>query len=496
MAGSGNIAADPRAAERSEALAALGLLDTQAERDFDTITQLAAELLGCPIALMSLIDTQRQWFKSRYGLQISETPLEQSFCRVPVRMDRPLVVADALADPQFRDNPLVRGDPNIRFYAGVPLRVATRPEGAPVPIGTLCAIDNQAREPSPQDLQVLETLARVLETLLAARVSEARARYVAEQYRLALTEQDRLHRQLQQAERMAQIGSWRYNLVDGSVEWSPQLYAIYELPVGKPMKADEAYSFFPPDDRDRLQGALEETVRTGRGFDVEVTMVTAMLEERRVRSLGEVETKDGEAVAVFGVFQDITDRHELEATLRHAAEVDDLTHLASRKRCTAQLDETIARSVEEGTPMALVLVDLDHFKAVNDRCGHAAGDDVLRRAGAALRASWLAGSFAGRLGGDEFVLLLTEQDLLADLPATLARLLGTLRQVVPCHGAPDGPLRVSGTLGAAWLAPDCADRAQLMSRADEALYRAKAHARGTGAIAGTDGIVMADVLPA
>jgi diguanylate cyclase (GGDEF)-like protein len=128
---------------------------------------------------------------------------------------------------------------------------------------------------------------------------------------------------------------------------------------------------------------------------------------------------------------------------------------------------------------------------VNDRCGHAAGDDVLRRAGAALRASWLAGSFAGRLGGDEFVLVLTEPQLLADLPATLARLLGSLQQTVPCSGDGDGPIRVSGTLGAAWLAPDSADRATLMGHADEALYRAKAHARGTAAIAGAGQIVTA-----
>lgn len=480
---------DPRTEERLQALRALEILDTPPERDFDVVAQLAAELLGCPIAMVSLIDTQRQWFKARYGLEVSETPLEQSFCRVPVRLNRSLLVPDAQADPQFRDHPLVQGDPNIRFYAGVPLRINARPDRDPVPIGTLCAIDNQARVARPQDLRVLESLGQVLETLLAARLSEARARHVADQYAQALAEKDRLHRQLEQAERMAQIGSWRMTLADGRVEWSPQLYAIYELPPGSVVVADEAYSFFPPEDRARLQDAVAQTLATSRGFDVEVTMVTAMLQERRVRSLGEMELQDGEPVAVFGVFQDITERHELESALREAADVDELTRLGSRKRCNAHLDQTIARCLAEGAPLALVLIDLDHFKAVNDRCGHAAGDDVLRRAGQALRASWLAGSFAGRMGGDEFVLLLTEPDLLADLSGTMRRLLTTLRQDVECPGM-KAPIAVSGTLGAAWLAPDCADRASLMSRADQALYQAKNAVRGTAAIAGQDGTLI------
>ncbi|WP_121116143.1 diguanylate cyclase domain-containing protein [Croceibacterium ferulae] len=485
-----NTRIDPRAEDRVQALGMLEILDSPPDREFDLIAQLAAELLGCPIALVSLIDAQRQWFKARYGLQVSETPLEQSFCRVPVRLNRPLIVPDAQADPQFRDNPLVKGDPNIRFYAGVPLRIETRPDRPPVPIGTLCAIDNQARQATSQDLQVLETLGQVLETLLAARLAEARARHVAEQYGQALAEKERLHRQLQQAERLAQIGSWRFTVADERVEWSPQLYSIFELPPGSAIAVEEAYDFFPPEDRQRLQDAVDQTVRTGRGFDVEVTMVTAMLQERRVRSLGEMELQDGQAVAVFGVFQDITERHELETALREAADVDELTRLGSRKRCNAHLDQTIARCQADGAPLVLVLIDLDHFKAVNDQCGHAMGDEVLRRAGQALRASWLAGSFAGRMGGDEFVLLLTEPDLLADLPGTMRRLLATLRQDVECPGA-KAPIAVSGTLGAAWLAPDCMDRATLMSRADQALYQAKNAIRGTAAIAGQEGALIA-----
>jgi len=480
---------DPRVEERLQALGALEILDTPPEREFDLVAQLAAELLGCPIAMVSLIDAQRQWFKARYGLQISETPLEQSFCRVPVRLNRPLLVPDAQADPQFRDHPLVKGDPNIRFYAGVPLRIAAQPDRDPVPIGTLCAIDNQAHGARPHDLRVLEGLGQVLEALLAARLSEARARHVAEQYGQALVEKGRLHRQLQQAERLAQIGSWRFTLADGQVEWSPQLYAIYELPPGSVITSEEAYSFFPPEDRARLQDAVDQAVSTNSGFDVEVTLVTAMLQERRVRSIGEVESRDGQPVAVFGVFQDITERHELESALREAADVDELTRLGSRKRCNAHLDQTIARCLAEGAPLALILIDLDHFKAVNDQCGHAAGDEVLRHAGQALRACWLAGSFAGRMGGDEFVLLLTEPDLLADLPGTMRRLLATLRQEVQCAGA-RAPIQVSGTLGAAWLSADCADRATLMSRADQALYRAKNAVRGTAAIAGQDGALI------
>ena len=140
-------------ARRLAVLNAYQVLDTPPDPTLDTLTRLASRLIGVPVALVSLVDERRQWFKSRHGLQASQTPREVAFCDHVVRSGEPLVVEDALADPRFRDNPLVTGDPYVRFYAGVPLRV---PQG--VVLGTLCAIDHQPRALDAEQLQTLREL--------------------------------------------------------------------------------------------------------------------------------------------------------------------------------------------------------------------------------------------------------------------------------------------------------------------------------------------------
>jgi len=147
----------PDEPQRSALLDSLNLLDTAPEPVFDRVTRLAARLLGVPIALFSLVDTDRQWFKSRVGLDIAETPRDQAFCAHAILGSAPLVVEDAARDERFRDNPLVAGAPKVRFYAGVPIRTA----GGHA-IGTLCAIDSRPRALAPEDLQVLEDLADIV----------------------------------------------------------------------------------------------------------------------------------------------------------------------------------------------------------------------------------------------------------------------------------------------------------------------------------------------
>lgn len=127
--------------ERLRALADYEILDTDPETQFDALTKLAAIVLGVPIALVSLVDANRQWFKSRFGLGATETTRDVSFCGYAVALDAPLIVPDAFCDERFADNPLVTGAPHVRFYAGVPLR---SDDG--FVLGTLCAIDQEPRE--------------------------------------------------------------------------------------------------------------------------------------------------------------------------------------------------------------------------------------------------------------------------------------------------------------------------------------------------------------
>jgi len=153
----------PDESERLASLRALGLLDTEAEERFDRITHLARVLFDVPIVLISLVDADRQWFKSRQGLQAKETAREVSFCGHAILGAEIFEIPDATADARFRDNPLVSGAPDVRFYAGAPL---SAPDGHR--IGTLCLVDRKPRQLTQTQRQVLKELAVLVEHEIAA----------------------------------------------------------------------------------------------------------------------------------------------------------------------------------------------------------------------------------------------------------------------------------------------------------------------------------------
>jgi diguanylate cyclase (GGDEF)-like protein len=150
-------------ANRLDTLRALKILDTSPEERFDRLTRLAKRLFGVPIALVSLVDEDRQWFKSCQGLDASETARDISFCGHAILGESVFLITDAARDKRFHDNPLVTDAPFIRFYAGCPLKV---PNGSK--LGTLCIIDREPREFSEDDIALLEDLARMAEQELAA----------------------------------------------------------------------------------------------------------------------------------------------------------------------------------------------------------------------------------------------------------------------------------------------------------------------------------------
>jgi len=167
--------AQPRELSRLAALLRYEILDTPEDSVFDDFTKLASQICDTPIALISLVDDRRQWFKSRVGLDVSETPREISFCTYTIAGDEIFEVPDTLQDPRFSNNPLVLGDPQIRFYAGAPL---TTPDG--YNLGTLCVIDRQPRRLSAEQREILERLGRQVirlfeQQLLAHRHAEQAA---------------------------------------------------------------------------------------------------------------------------------------------------------------------------------------------------------------------------------------------------------------------------------------------------------------------------------
>lgn len=242
---------DARLAE----LRSLNVLDTIAEERFDRLTRMARRLFGVDVALVSLVDENRQWFKSCAGMELSETPRNISFCGHAILGDSAFVIPDALQDERFADNPLVAGPPHVRFYAGCPLR---GPGGRK--LGTLCIIDSKPRAFSDEDVEMLVDLALMVEREFSA------------------------------------------------IEW---------------------------------------------------------------------------------------------------ATVDELTGLSNRRGFMMLAQHSLQLCTRQNIPAALVFIDLDYLKQVNDQLGHAEGDWVLVTFAQHLMKAFRSSDVVARLGGDEFLVLLT-----------------------------------------------------------------------------------------
>jgi len=280
--------------QRLAALREFGVLDTVPEDGFDRLTALAAELFGAPIALVSLIDEGRQWFKSRVGLGATETPRAWAFCDHAIAQEgySAFVVEDATKDARFFDNPLVTGDPSVRFYAGAVLTTASGHN-----LGTLCVIDTSPRTtPSPSDIEKLKLLARMVVDELDLR-----------QARKAVKEQSLL---LKLAETMAGVGHWRLEAAGGRIVWSDEVYRIHGVdPANFDPNLDQGVAFYHPDDQSAVATFIERALSHGEDFSFQLRLLRSDGELRNVVAKGSCEIDStGAASAIFGVFQDVTDQ--------------------------------------------------------------------------------------------------------------------------------------------------------------------------------------------
>lgn len=452
-------------ARRLAALHALQLLDTAPEREFDALTALAAELLGCPTAMLTLIDSDRQWVKSGFNAPFDQSTRDAAFCDRTIRGEGVMVVPDVARDPRFAGNPLAAAH-DIQFYAGLPIH-ADDADGTARPIGALCVVDNRPRSLTPAGEQALRHLARLAEALISARATALQALRLAEESERQAAQLRRQERLMLQAERMAMIGSWRYDLASATLTWSDNVYRIHDIPRGEQPPLDRALDFYPPEERDAVRAMLDRLIADGGTADVEADFITAKGRRRRVRSMAEREMRDGMPTAIIGVFQDITDQHEVEQSLRRSADRDALTGLANRAAFNRALEAAVDRA-RAGAPLLLAMIDLDNFKTVNDTFGHLAGDEVLQAMAARLTQPWLGNSIAARLGGDEFALIVTDPAVVRD-PAFAARLQDQLHVSSTGDGL---SIATSGSVGAIRYEAG-EDMRDFVHRADTLLYATK-----------------------
>ncbi len=305
--------------QRLQALRRYGVLDSPEERSFDEIAEAVARFCNAPIAAISLVDETRQWFKAKVGLDVRETPRQLSFCQHAMLREDIYVVPDAAEDALFSANALVTGDPNIRFYAGAPIKTS---EG--VPLGALCVIDV---EPRPHGLteeqtSVLNLLAKQVETQLELRRlvqdQAAAARQQAELRAAAVQREERLVSALESAE----VGWWDWDIGQGLVvgnEVMADAFGLDRLDVIGGAPLNSFFSNVHPGDLPWLKDAIETAVETGEPFREEYRLVHPQGQIRWTSARGRcLRDEHGKPWRFPGVAIDITDRKLTEQKLRES----------------------------------------------------------------------------------------------------------------------------------------------------------------------------------
>jgi diguanylate cyclase (GGDEF)-like protein/PAS domain S-box-containing protein len=559
--------------ERLAALDSYDILDTPPEGQFDELTQLAAVAIGASSSVISLMDNDRQWFKSRHDVSISETPRAVAFCNHVVAHGKPIIVPDARLDWRFSNNPLVTKPDGIRFYAGYPLIVQSGHC-----LGTLCVFDARPHaDLTRHQAALLNDLARLATERIEAR-RERRFGEIAAQVVsatsdaiLAFDAEGMIVFSNQASERMFGLprgGSIAYHIenlihpedldrfrrhlsqvgstggqtlpsspaeinalhTDGSevaVEISLAMWGgdnsengfvaiLRDVSVRKALERDREvsksflhtvitnlpamlyvkdtitrqylminaagermvgipasemmgrtdYSLFP--DYCKTYALRDESTLISSGPDIfESTFIRrdgGTVHLRTARTL--IDGPDRPHQYILGISEDVTQIRQAQAEVIRLGRYDPLTNLFNRATYTQEVQELLT----ENTPFAMLSIDLDRFKSINDQLGHPAGDAVLTQVGERLGSAIKHPNFVARVGGDEFVAVLVGENLRdrARLTANaLVQLMSepfVLDRVIAHAGA---------SIGIVIMPEDGTTIERLRENVDLALYRAK-----------------------
>jgi diguanylate cyclase (GGDEF)-like protein len=283
---------------------------------------------------------------------------------------------------------------------------------------------------------------------------------------------------LERTQRAAHVGGWELDVASGNVFWTEETYRIHEItPEEFSPTLETAVGFYAPESREQVRSAVEQALRTGEAWDLELELVTARGRRLWVRATGDVERdEDGTALRLAGSFQDITERRRSEERMRRLAHYDELTGLANRNLFGYELTHALARAERYNRKLAVLFIDLDRFKVINDTLGHDVGDLVIRAVARRLAGAVRGSDLVARLGGDEFVVLAEDFNDLEDLAGIARKLLSEIGHSILVHGH---DLVVTGSIGIATCPLDGRDVQTLLKHADIAMYRAKELGKNT-----------------
>ena len=340
--------------ERVTALRAYDILDTPPEAAFDDIVEIARALTGAPIALVTFLDAERQWFKAERGAGLTETPLTTSFCMLAVQDDADsLVIADASADPRTAAMAVVTGGPEVRSYAGVVLR---SPEG--VPLGTVCVLDTEPRAFSADVLASLTALARQVTAQLELR------RVASERLSAAVMLRE-VNLGLELAMQAARLGRWDHRPAAGERFYDARAREIFGVGEGGDISVAAILAAMDPHDQPHVMEALAAVLQADRvgPFDVQFRIGPG---PRWVSCVGRSQFEDGVCTRFFGVVEDITERKRLEEQRAYLTE--ELNHRVKNILTLAQsvTDSTLRSASGVGEARAVLAGRLQALARAHD----------------------------------------------------------------------------------------------------------------------------------
>lgn len=467
----------PNEVQRLEALRGYNILDTPPERDFDDLTLLAQQIFQVPIALISLVDENRQWFKSKVGVSHTETSLDFAFCPYAILdPDELLVVQDAQNDPRFAESPRVTGGPKIRFYAGAPL---VTPDG--LALGTLCVIDSVPRGLTAEQKTALRSLSRIVITHLELRRNLAARR-------LSEDKLEKLNASLEQ-----KVEERTNDLHIAATAFESQESLMITDADGVILRVNKAFTDCTGYTAEEAVGQTPRLFKSGR-HDAEFyrmlweTLLRAGKWQGEIwdrRKNGDIYPKwltitavkgsNGVVTHYVGSHIDITERKASEEKIQQLAFYDHLTSLPNRRLLMDRLQQVLASSARSGRKGALLFIDLDNFKNLNDTLGHDIGDMLLQQVTEILKTSIRNGDTVARLGGDEFVVMLSDLSEQPIEAATQAEAIGEkiLAALSESYQLGKHVYRCTASIGVTLFSGNQQKTDELMKQADIAMYQAK-----------------------
>jgi diguanylate cyclase (GGDEF)-like protein/PAS domain S-box-containing protein len=443
--------------------------DGRYDPQLDAICRTAAALFGVRYAFVSHLNADCQLFLGREGLSIASSPRSAAFCALTMLGAplEPLIVLDTWLDARFSANPFVTGEPHLRFYAGVPISLDDAGDGA-----TVCIADSSPRTTfDAADRQRLCDLASFVEAALQGREAVRVTRRAQE---LAAESEQRFRLLAESAHDVFELG----NLDLHRTYVSPASYEIFGYtPVE--LVGSTATDMLHPDDV-RVFAEHWSRVRSADGERAACCIRHRHKDggyvwvETSVALLNDAEA--GHVSGYVAVLRDVTARKEAEEQMRHMALHDALTGLPNRALFRDRLGQAIAQTARTHTPFAVLMCDLDRFKAINDSLGHPAGDILLRVVADRMRAALRPYDTVARLGGDEFAIVLSHLDEPCFAASVADKLITAISKPIDLDGQ---TVEVGISVGFAVATERDVDPDELFKRADIALYEAKAAGRAT-----------------